>query len=586
MSLIPLETIRHSCSHVLASAVLKLYPDTKLGIGPAIEEGFYYDFAFPALPVGRSKPINEEDLKKISKTMIQIIKAKTPFIREEMNIEEAKKLFANQPYKLDLTSELAQKGEKKVSIYKTGDFIDLCAGPHVDNTSQIGPFKLLSLAGAYWRGSEKNPMLTRIYGTCFKSQKELEEYLERLEEAEKRDHRKLGRELDLFSLSEEVGSGLPLWHPKGAIIRQIIEDFWKKEHQKRDYQYLYTPHIGSLNLWKRSGHWDFYRENMYSPIEIDEQKFLLKPMNCPFHVQVYKEKIRSWRDLPIRYCELGTVYRYERAGVLHGLTRVRGFTQDDAHLFCRPDQVEEELTAVLDLALFMMKSFGFQDYKIDLSLRDPRNKEKYLGSDASWQKAEKALEKALERKNLSFHRAEGEAVFYGPKIDIKLLDSLGRSWQGPTIQVDFNFPEKFDLNFINEKGNKERVVMIHRTVLGSMERFFGVLIEHFAGAFPLWLSPIQTMVIPITKRQNIYAKEIFTKLKDDGVRAELDDRNETTSAKIRDAELQKIPYMAIVGPREQEGRNLSVRARGRKDLGQIKLMAFLKKIKAEIEKRI
>lgn len=575
-----LETIRHSCSHVLASAVLKLYPDTKLGIGPAIEEGFYYDFDFA------KEKISAEDLEKISALMIQIIESELPFIREEVSLAEARKLFKAQPYKLEFISDLEKEGNKKVSIYKTGEFVDLCAGPHVTDTSQIGPFKLLSLAGAYWRGSEKNPMLTRIYGTCFETQKDLDNYLQKIEEAEKRDHRRLGRELELFILSEEVGSGLPIWAPKGATVRRIIEDFWKDEHQKRGYQYVYSPHIGSLSLWQRSGHWEFYRENMYSPIEIDEQKFLIKPMNCPFHLQVYQEKTRSYKDLPIRLCELGTVYRYERAGVLHGLARVRGFTQDDAHLFCRPDQIEEEIVRVCDLALLMMKTFGFSDYEIDLSIREPQNKTKYLGSDVSWERAEKALEAALKTKNLPYRRAEGEAVFYGPKIDIKLFDSLGRGWQGPTIQVDFNFPEKFDLNFINQRGEKERVVMIHRTVLGSMERFMACLIEHYAGAFPLWLSPVQTVVIPITDKQNDYAQEVVQKLKEQGLRAEIDSRNETTSAKIRDAELQKIPYMVIVGEREVTNKSLSVRGRGEKNLGEMTEKEFLTKIKAEIEKKV
>ena len=573
-----LETMRHSCSHVLAAAVLKLYPGAKLGIGPAIEKGFYYDFEF-------SKSINEEDFSKISDLMNQIIKEGLPFKKEEVSISEAKKLFKNQPYKLELISDLEKEGTKEVSVYKTGDFLDLCAGPHVKDTSQIGPFKLLSLAGAYWRGSEKNPMLTRIYGTCFPTQKELNAHLQNLKEAEERDHRLLGKRLELFSISEEVGGGLPIWHPKGAVIRQIIEDFWKKEHQARGYEYVYSPHIGSINLWKRSGHWDFYRENMYAPIVIENQKFLLKPMNCPFHVQIYKSKIRSYRNLPLRLCELGTVYRFERAGVLHGLVRVRGFTQDDAHIFCRPDQLEEEIVGVLDLALFMLSTFGFKDYEIDLSVRDPKNKEKYLGADKIWQKAEKALEEALKKKKLKFHRAEGEAIFYGPKIDIKLLDSLGRGWQGPTIQVDFNFPEKFNLTFINQKGEKEPVVMIHRTVLGSMERFIGTLIEQYAGAFPVWLAPVQAVVIPITDKQGKYGQEVAEKLKKEEIRAKLDDRDETTSAKIRDAELEKIPYMIVVGEKEVKAKNISVRQRGEKDLGKMTLERFLDKIKTEIENK-
>lgn len=570
--------MRHSASHVLAAAVLKLYPGTKLGIGPAIENGFYYDFEFP-------KPINEEDLGKISASMIRIIESKFPFKKESVSIKRAQEIFKNQPYKLELIKDLASEGKKEVTIYQTGNFIDLCEGPHVSDTSKIGPFKLLSLAGAYWRGSEKNPMLTRIYGTCFPTQKELDQHLWQLEEAQKRDHRRLGKDLALFTISDEVGAGLPIWHPKLSLVRAEIENFWKEKHKEEGYQYVYSPHIGKKSLWEKSGHWKFYRELMYSPMEIEGVDYLIKPMNCPFHVQIYKSQIRSYKDLPIRYCELGTVYRFEPSGTLHGLTRVRGFTQDDSHIFCRPDQLENEILGVLNLALRMLSSFGFKNYQIDLSIRDPKEKEKYMGTDKIWEKAEKSLEQALKKKRLSYHRALGEAVFYGPKIDIKLKDALGRQWQCSTIQVDFNFPEKFDLNFIDKDGKRKQVVMVHRTILGSMERFCGCLIEHYAGSFPVWLAPVQVVVIPITDKQVKYGQEVTEKLKKEEIRAELDDRNETTSAKIRQAELQKVPYMVVVGEKEVKAKNISLRARGEKDLGKMNFDKFLTKIKSEIENK-
>lgn len=570
--------MRHSASHVLAAAVLKLYPGTKLGIGPAIKDGFYYDFEFP-------KPINEEDLGKISTSMIRIIESKFPFKKESVSIKRAQEIFKNQPYKLELIKDLASEGKKEVTIYQTGNFIDLCEGPHVSDTSKIGPFKLLSLAGAYWRGSEKNPMLTRIYGTCFPTQKELDQHLWQLEEAQKRDHRRLGKDLDLFTISDEVGAGLPIWHPKLSLVRAEIENFWKEKHKEEGYQYVYSPHIGKKSLWEKSGHWKFYRELMYSPMEIEGVDYLIKPMNCPFHVQIYKSQIRSYKDLPIRYCELGTVYRFEPSGTLRGLTRVRGFTQDDSHIFCRPDHLENEILGVLNLALRMLSSFGFKNYQIDLSIRDPKEKEKYMGTDKIWEKAEKSLEQALKKKRLSYHRALGEAVFYGPKIDIKLKDALGRQWQCSTIQVDFNFPEKFDLNFIDKDGKRKQVVMVHRTILGSMERFCGCLIEHYAGSFPVWLAPVQVVVIPITDKQVKYGQEVTEKLKKEEIRAELDDRNETTSAKIRQAELQKVPYMVVVGEKEVKAKNISLRARGEKDLGKMNFDKFLTKIKSEIENK-
>jgi len=574
-----LQAMRHSCEHVLTQAMLRLFPGIKMAMGPAIEEGFYFDF-----DPGKHK-ISEADFPKIEREMEKIIKANLPIRRQEISLVQARKLFKDNPYKQEWLDEIEAKGEKP-TVYWTGDeFVDLCAGPHVKSTGEIGPFKLLSIAGAYWRGDEKNKMLTRIYGTCFPTKKELDHYLWQLEEAKKRDHRRLGKELDLFTISEEVGPGLILWHPRLSIIRNEIENFWKKEHQKRGYQYVYSPHLGKKSLWEKSGHWQFYRDLMYSPMNIEGTEYLVKPMNCPFHLQIYKSKPRSYKELPIRYCELGTVYRYEPIGTLHGLTRVRGFTQDDAHIFCTPEQLEKEILEVLNLAIFMLQSFDFNDFQVDLSVRDPKNKEKYLGSDRIWKKAETALETALRKKQLKYHRAEGEAVFYGPKIDIKLVDSAGRTWQGPTIQVDFNFPEKFNLEYTGPDGKTHRPVMIHRTVLGSMERFVGTLIEHYAGAFPVWLSPIQTMVIPIAEKHNQYAQEIVKILKENNIRAESDERNETTSAKIRDAELQKIPYILVVGDREVRKKTVNVRARGEKVLGEMSVKAFLKKVTSDIAKR-
>jgi len=600
-----IETIRHSLAHIMAAAVQELYPGVKFGIGPAIENGFYYDFDFGEVANSKSEILNPkqiqnlkfqipklEDLPKIEAKMRELIKQDIKFKKKIVSKEEAKEIFKNQPYKLELIEELTPV--RPVSIYKSGDFTDLCKGPHVKSTLQLHSgqakevpeaFKLTKIAGAYWRGSEKNKMLTRIYGLAFKTKKELEDYLKFQEEAEKRDHRKIGKDLDLFLQSDEVGKGLILWQPKGAIIREIIEDFWKKEHKKRGYHYVFTPHIANIKLWEQSGHTKFYKENMYPPMRIGEMDYQLKPMNCLCHVQIYKDKIRSYRDLPIRYCELGTVYRYEKEGVLFGLMRVRGFTQDDAHIFCQPEKLAEEIKGVLDLAIFMIKSFGFKEYKIDLSLRDPKNKEKYLGSDKIWKKAVNALIYALKKSKLKYNKAIGEAVFYGPKIDIHLVDSLGRTWQGPTIQVDFNFPEKFDLTYINEKGKKQRVVMIHRTVLGSMERFFGCLLENYGGALPLWLSPEQIWIIPVGSRHKKYANFVNEQLTTNNLRTQLKDENETVSKKIREGEIQKIPYLLVVGDKEIKSKSVRVRERGKGDTGEMKLTKFLEKIKIESEKK-
>ncbi|MCX5996647.1 MAG: threonine--tRNA ligase [Chloroflexi bacterium] len=563
-----LETMRHSASHVMAEAVQSLYPGAKFGIGPAIEDGFYYDFELP-------RPLAVEDLPAIEMKMKEIIAADLPFVSEE---KEALKLFADQKYKTELIKDL---GEEKVTVYRQGGFTDLCRGPHVKKTGEIKAFKLTSVAGAYWRGDEKRPMLQRIYGVAFAKQGDLDEYLKRIAEAAKRDHRKLGKELDLFSLHEDAGPGLVYWHPKGATVRQLIEDFWKAEHRRRGYDIVYSPHIAKVHLWETSGHWNFYRENMYSPMEIDDIQYVLKPMNCPFHILMYKTQLRSYRNLPMRYAELGTVYRYERSGVLHGLARVRGFTQDDAHIFCRPDQIEAEIKDVVELAQFMMKSFGFEEYEMMLSTRP----EKAVGSTESWDMATGALRNVLEKLKIKFQVDPGEGVFYGPKIDVKLKDAIGRLWQGPTIQVDFQMPERFDVNYVGEDGQEHQSVMIHRTVLGSMERFFACLTEHYAGAFPVWLAPIQAVVIPIADRHNAYATEVFEQLRASDMRVQLDDRSERMNMKIRDAQLAKIPYMLIAGDKEVENSTVSVRLRNGEDLGSVEISAFMERVDSLVKSK-
>jgi threonyl-tRNA synthetase len=555
-----LERLRHSTSHVMAEAVLAMFPEAKLGIGPPIEDGFYYDFELP-------RSLTPEDLGEIESRMRESIKAEKPFVRREVSREEAEEIFADQPYKLELIEGMPE-GEV-ISIYTHDGFTDLCRGPHLDNTGRIAPdtFKLLSIAGAYWRGDEQRPMLQRIYGTVWATEEELEAYLQKLEEVEKRDHRRLGRELDLFSIHDEGGPGLILWHPKAGRIRTIIEDFWRQEHYKAGYEIVYSPHIGKASLWQTSGHLDFYQENMYSPMDIEGQEYFIKPMNCPFHIMIYKTKTRSYRDLPLRWAELGTVYRYERSGVLHGLMRVRGFTQDDAHIICTPDQIEDEILGVLDLTAHILGAFGFKEYEIALSVRDPEHKEKYIGDDATWEVAEGSLVKALEKRGLSYTRMEGEAVFYGPKIDVHIKDALGRLWQCTTIQFDFNVPERFDMTYVGSDGQEHRPYMVHRTLLGSMERFFGVLIEHYGGAFPVWLAPVQARLIPIADRHNDYAYRVRDQLKEAGLRVEVDDSSERMRAKIRQAQLEKIPYMLVVGGREAEDGTVSLRLRTEEDLG-------------------
>ncbi|MHB1326022.1 MAG: threonine--tRNA ligase [Thermoleophilia bacterium] len=567
-----LEVIRHSAAHVLASAVTQLYPGTQLGIGPAITDGFYYDFKFPS-------PVSESDLEKIEARMKEIIKAKVPFMRHELCRENAAEMFGAQPFKQELLADLPL--DEKVTAYSIEGFTDLCRGPHLADTGRVRAFKLLSVAGAYWRGDEKNPMLTRIYGTAFTSKKALDEHLERLKEAERRDHRVLGKQLDLFHIDEEVGAGLPLWHPKGALIRKIIEDFWRDAHLANGYEMVMIPHIASAELWKTSGHWDFYRENMYSPMDIDGQEYIVKPMNCPGHIKIYNSRTRSYRELPIRWAELGTVYRYERSGVLHGLLRVRGFTQDDAHLFVRPDQLQDEIISVIRFVLYMLKTFGFDDYEVYLSTRP----EKSVGSDEHWEQATSALKAALEEVGLAYELDPGEGVFYGPKIDMKIRDALGRAWQCTTIQVDFNLPERFDVTYVGEDNAEHRPIMIHRALLGSLERFIGCLIEHYAGAFPLWLAPVQAVVLPIADRHNDYAGQLAGRLKEAGLRVDLDDRKESVGRKIRDAEMGKVPYMLVVGDKETDAGNVSVRSYAEGDLGSETVDELAAKMTRQVEEK-
>ncbi len=566
-----LETMRHSAAHVMAEAVQSFFPDAKFGIGPAISDGFYYDFDLP-------RPLVPDDLAAISAKMEEIIASDSPFTSREVTKEEARKLFAGQPYKLELIAEIP---DELVSLYQQGTFIDLCRGPHVASTGEIKAFKLRSIAGAYWRGDEHRPMLQRIYGIAFDTEEALSEHFKKLDEAARRDHRRLGKELDLFSINEQAGPGLVCWHPKGAVIRRIIEDFWKEEHTKRGYDIVYTPHIAKLDLWKTSGHWEFYRDYLYSPMEVEGEEYIIKPMNCLFHILIYKTKLRSYRELPLRYAELGTVYRYERSGVLHGLSRVRGFTQDDAHIFCRSRQLEDEIVAVLDLALFMIDTFGFTNYRVLLSTRP----QKYAGTTEMWARATETLAQALERQKIAYNIDPGEGVFYGPKIDIKVEDAVGRAWQGPTIQVDFNLPQRFGVTYIGEDGQEHSVVMVHRTVLGSMERFLASLIEHYGGAFPVWLAPVQVAVIPVADRHLDYAYKLATELKNERVRVQVDDRQETVNQKIRQAQLSKIPYMLVIGDKEATASTVSVRLLSGKQRADLPFTSFKESLsKAIIDK--
>ena len=580
--------IRHSAAHVMAQAVLELFPEGKYAIGPPIDDGFYYDFELP-------RALTPEDLQVIEKRMQEIITEDHPFEMQVISADEARQVFVDQPYKLELIAGLEEGGfdeygepmdeKPDISIFKDGPFIDLCRGPHVESTGVVNPtaVKLMSVAGAYWRGDENKPMLQRIYGTAWESSDELEQYLWRLEEARKRDHRRLGRELDLFSVNEEVGAGLILWHPKGGMVRKIAEDYCRDEHEKGGYEFVYSPHIGKSSLWETSGHLDWYAENMYAPLDIENQEYYLKPMNCPFHVQIFKSNLRSYRDLPLRYAEWGTVYRYERSGVLHGLLRVRGFTQDDAHLFCRPDQMPEEIDRVLEFSLNLLRAFGFQDFQAYLSTRNP---DKAAGEPEQWEAPTQALQLALERAEIPYQVDEGEATFYGPKIDLKVKDALSREWQLSTIQFDFTLPERFDLTYVGEDGQHHRPYMIHRALLGSMERFMGVLIEHFGGAFPVWLAPVQSILIPIADRHLPFAQEVAQELIKAGLRVDVDDRSERMNAKIRDAQNQKIPYMLVIGDREVENRTVSVRLRSEENLGAMPLSEFIKRTQKDITNRV
>jgi len=580
--LIPVDTpeglavLRHSTAHLMASAVVKLFPGTKLAIGPAIDEGFYYDFQAP-------RPFQPEDLEKIETSMHEIAEENHMFQRGELSREDAVRKFGaeGETFKVELIEGLP---DPKVSTYTHSFFTDLCRGPHVPRTKMLKHFKLLSVAGAYWRGDSNRPMLQRIYGTAFPSKDRLKEHLTRLEEAKLRDHRKVGQALDLYSVQDIAGGGLIFWHPHGAAMRRVIEDFWKTEHLRRGYTIVNTPHIAQADLWQRSGHTNFYRDNMYF-LEIDEREYVLKPMNCPFHILIYQGKKHSYRELPIRIAELGTVYRYEKSGVLHGLARVRGFTQDDAHLFCTREQVEPELEKVLAFARFMLDTFGFKDYKVELSVRDPKRKEDYMGTDEDWELAEGALERVVQRAGIIYRRAEGEAVFYGPKIDIKIEDALGRPWQCSTVQFDFNLPRRFEVNYVGSDGQEHQVYMIHRALLGSLERFFATLIEHYGGDFPVWIAPVQVQLITIADAQIPYAEEIKAMLLDRGIRVEADLREEKMGAKIRDAELLKIPYMLVLGRQEVENRAVSVRSRKKGNEGSVPLDRFVENLVAEIEAR-
>jgi threonyl-tRNA synthetase len=573
----PLDILRHSTAHVMAKAVQRLYPGSMLGIGPPIDNGFYYDIDVAG------KQLSEDDLPAIEDEMRKIIAADEPFIRREVPREDAiaENQARGEKYKVEIVEGLPE-GEV-TSFYDTGsDWTDLCRGPHVPSTSHIPTFKLLSVAGAYWRGDEKRPMLQRIYGTAWPSQEELDQYLWRLEEARRRDHRRIGRDMDLFSVSEEVGPGLILWHPKGAIVRVEAEDYCRRTLLANGYDWVFSPHIGRSLLWETSGHLGFYKENMYAPMDIDGDEYYAKPMNCPFHIQIFRSQIRSYRDLPKRFAENGTCYRYERSGVLHGLTRVRGFTQDDAHIFCRPDQVEDEIKECLALSLSILRTFGLTDFSAYLSTRP----DKFVGDPAVWDQATEALRGALDASGLDYEVDEGGGAFYGPKIDLKVNDALGREWQLSTIQFDFNEPERFDLSFIGEDGAQHRPFMVHRALLGSLERFFGVLIEHFAGAFPLWLAPVQVLAIPIADRHLDYAGQVATELKQHGIRVEVDSRRDRMQNKIRQAEQQRVPYILVMGDRDIQGGTVSVRERGAGDLGAMERSAFLERVREERDKRV
>ncbi|MDH3327853.1 MAG: threonine--tRNA ligase [Desulfobulbaceae bacterium] len=567
-----LDILRHSAAHIMALAVRQLFgSDIKVAIGPSIENGFYYDF-------DRDEPFTPDDFEKIENKMADIVTGRLPFERKEMPVRDAIEFFERQgeKYKVELLKEIEAD---TVSLYQQGDFVDLCRGPHLPDSSWLKAFKMLRVAGSYWRGDEKNAMLQRLYGTAFYDKKDLKKYLAQLEEAKKRDHRRLGKELALFTIQDQIGPGLILWQPRGALLRKLIEDYWKDEHYRHGYELLYTPHIARQDLWKTSGHLDFYGENMYSGMEIDEVKYQLKPMNCPFHIGIYQSNKHSYREFPIRWCELGTVYRYERTGALHGLLRVRGFTQDDAHIFCRPDQLEDEIFNIIDLNLLILKTFGFDQYDIYLSTRP----EKHVGSDDHWEAATEALKQALVKKGLDYELDPGEGVFYGPKIDIKIKDQLGRSWQCSTIQVDFNLPERFEMSYTGDDGQEHQPIMIHRALMGSLERFVGVLIEHYAGAFPLWMAPEQARILNITDDQYHYSEAVYDRLRKLNIRIEKDLRNEKLNYKIREAQLMKIPYMIIIGEREKEDGTITIRKRNGENLPPMTPQEFAEMVSRECQ---
>jgi threonyl-tRNA synthetase len=569
---------RHSAAHLLAAAVMDLYPNVKLGIGPPIDTGFFYEFL-------RDEPFTPDDLAKIEAKMHELAAQDLPNERKLIPKPEALELYkkSNQIFKCELVQEKAV--EPIVSFYTTGKFIDFCRGPHIPSTKRIQAFKLMSVAGAYWKGQEGNPQLQRIYAACFFTKKELDEYLHRLEEAKRRDHRKLGTELELFSIQDEAGPGLIFWHPKGGLIRKIIEDWLRDELLKRGYDLVYTPHIMRLDLWKTSGHTNFYKDSMFGPVEVEKAEYQLKPMNCPGHILIYKSKLHSYRDLPVRLAELGTVYRYERSGVLHGLLRVRGFTQDDAHIFCTPSQIDKEVEACVDFAFAVMKNFGFDNFEVELSDWDATHPENYEGKAEDWHRASAGLANTLKRLNISYKTIQGEGAFYGPKIDIKLIDAIGRPWQLTTVQFDFNLPARFGLEYVAEDGARHQPLMVHRALLGSVERFFGILVEHYAGAFPLWLAPVQVEICPVSEKVSDYSKHVTETLKRHGIRVHLDDRNEKLPAKIRDAQMQKIPYMFVVGAKEAEAGTVSVRHRSKGDLGPKPLADVVTALQQEIESR-
>lgn len=573
----PVETLRHSTAHLMASAIAELYPGTKFGIGPHIDHGFYYDMELP-------RPINEDDLPAIEERMRKIAKGNHKFLQFSLPRDEALEWAdeTGQSYKRDL---IEGWDYPEISFYKHGEFTDMCAGPHVRYSKKIKHFKLTRVAGAYWRGNEKNPVLTRVYGIAFQKKEELEGHLAFLEEARKRDHRRIGKDLELFKITQEYGGGLVLWLPHGAFIRSQIETFWREQHFAHGYQVVYSPHIAPSVLWDKSGHNAHYADSMYRPMDVDGQTYQLKPMNCPFHIGIFNSRARSYRELPIRYAELGTVYRFERSGALHGLMRVRGFTQDDAHVFCTEEQLEAELAGCLDIAQLMYETFGFPEYKVELSVRDPDDKEKYQGSDEIWALSERTLAKVLDDRGINYTRIEGEAAFYGPKIDVKVVDTIGRSWQLTTVQLDFNQPERFDLSYVGADNTHHRPIMIHRALLGSLERFFGILIEHYAGNFPAWLAPVQARILPVSEKFKDYADEVAGQLRGAGLRAEVDVSDEKLGYKIRKAELDRVPYGLIVGKREVEAGTVGVRKRKEGDLGPMAVAAFIERLQADVARR-